>query len=66
MRDHEMHCAVCQAEMPFTAPPCDEDHEGDCPELVCEGCGSAIVIAPVTVWLRSRGTGLVPQQRSAA
>ena len=66
MRDHEMHCAVCQAEMPFTAPPCDEDNEGDCPELVCEGCGSAIVIAPVTVWLRSRGTGLVPQQRSAA
>jgi hypothetical protein len=61
-----MHCAVCQAEMPFTAPPCEEGHEGDCPELVCEGCGSAIVIAPVTVWLRSRGTGLVPQQRSAA
>jgi hypothetical protein len=66
VRDHEMHCAVCQAEMPFTAPPCDEDHEGDCPELVCEGCGSAIVVAPVTVWVRSRGTGLVPQQRSAA
>ena len=66
MRDHEMHCAVCQAEMPFTAPPCDEDHEGDCPELVCEGCGSAIVVAPVTVWVRSRGTGLVPQQRIAA
>ena len=21
MRDHEMNCAVCQADMPFVAPP---------------------------------------------
>jgi hypothetical protein len=61
-----MHCAVCQAEMPFTAPPCDEDHDGECPELVCEGCGSAIVIAPVTAWLLSRDADRVPQQRRAA
>jgi hypothetical protein len=66
VREEEMHCAVCQAEMLFTAPPCDDDHDGDCPELVCDGCGTALVIAPVTVWLHSRGAGAFPQQRRAA
>jgi hypothetical protein len=52
--------------MPFVAPPCDEEHDGDCPELICEGCGTALVIAPVTVWLHSKGKGIAPQQRRAA
>jgi hypothetical protein len=61
-----MNCAVCDADMPFVAPPCDEEHDGDCPELICEGCGAALVIAPVTVWLHSKGKGIAPQQRRAA
>lgn len=64
--DEELTCAVCHADMPLTRPPCD-DHDTDCPELVCEGCGTALVIAPVTVWLRSSTKGRVaPQQRRAA
>jgi hypothetical protein len=61
-----MHCVVCRADMPFVVPPCDEGHDGDCPELICEGCGTALVIAPITVWLHSRGNGIAPQQRRAA
>ncbi|MEV0717909.1 hypothetical protein [Asanoa sp. NPDC050611] len=64
--EEELTCAVCDTEMPFAPPPCD-DHEGDCPELICEGCGTALVIAPVTVWLRSsRKGGVAPEQRRAA
>jgi hypothetical protein len=64
--EEELTCAVCNAEMPFAPPPCD-DHATDCPELICEGCGTALVIAPVTVWLRSsRKGGVAPEQRRAA
>nr|WP_218577752.1 hypothetical protein [Phytohabitans rumicis] len=60
-----MHCATCQAEMPFESLPYDED--GD--ELVCTGCGTAVVTAPITVRLLMRqpaGAGIAPQQRRAA
>jgi predicted amidophosphoribosyltransferase len=56
--EEELTCAVCRAELPL-APPGDE--------LVCEGCGAALVIAPMTVWLRSsRKGGVAPEQRRAA
>ncbi|GAA1856452.1 hypothetical protein [Asanoa iriomotensis] len=65
--EEELTCAVCNTDMPFAPPPCDDHEGGDCPELICEGCGAALVIAPVTVWLRSSRKGWVaPEQRRAA
>jgi hypothetical protein len=57
--EEELTCAVCRTELPL-APSGDDD-------LVCEGCGAALVIAPMTVWLRSsRKGGVAPEQRRAA
>jgi hypothetical protein len=57
--EEELTCAVCRAELPLASPPGDD--------LVCEGCGAALVVAPVTVWLRSsRKGGVAPEQRRAA
>jgi heterodisulfide reductase subunit A-like polyferredoxin len=62
-----MHCAICQAEMLFEALPAEERTD-EFPELVCTGCGTAVVVAPFTLraWLRERGTPAVPQPRRAA
>jgi heterodisulfide reductase subunit A-like polyferredoxin len=64
----ELHCATCQAEMPFEALPADDEGADEFPELLCTGCGTAVVVAPFTlrVWLRGRGTAIAPQQRRAA
>lgn len=64
----EMYCATCQAETLFETPRCDDGHEDECPELVCTGCGTAVVAGPVTVraWLRPRGAHIAPHQRRAA
>ena len=66
MQDHETHCTICQAEMILLTPPADD--LDDTPELVCTGCGSAIISAPLTgvVWWRPRGAKVAPQQRRAA
>jgi hypothetical protein len=64
----ELYCATCRTETTFEAPPCEDVHD-DCPELLCTGCGGAIVIAPVTVvraWLRPRNGHIAPHQRRAA
>ncbi len=68
MRERDMHCATCQAEMLFEVPPCADGHGDDCPELVCTGCGGAVLIAPVTIgmWLRPRGPRVATRQRRAA
>ncbi|HEX8348075.1 MAG TPA: hypothetical protein VF657_25595 [Actinoplanes sp.] len=67
MREREMHCATCDGEMVFEVPPCEDGHD-DCPELICTGCGMAVVTVPVTmrVWMRPRGSRVAPQQRRAA
>jgi hypothetical protein len=67
VQDHELHCAICQADMIFEIPPTD-DLGDDSPELVCTGCGTAIISAPLTgrVWWRPKGTKIAPQQRRAA
>lgn len=67
MRDRQMHCKTCQGETLFQVPPCDDAHDDDCPELICTGCGAAVLIAPITmrVWLRPPGA-IAPQQRRAA
>jgi hypothetical protein len=53
--------------MRFEIPPCEDGHD-DCPELVCTGCGLAVVTAPITmrVWLRPKGARVAPMQRRAA
>jgi hypothetical protein len=69
MDKRELHCATCATVKLFEAPPCrDQDDHEDCPELVCTGCGGAILIAPIAtvrVWLRPKGA-IAPQQRRAA
>ncbi len=67
MREREMHCARCQAQMRFEIPPCEDGHD-DCPELVCSGCGLAVVTVPIMmrVWLRPKGARVAPHQRRAA
>jgi hypothetical protein len=62
-----MHCAKCGSEMLYEVPPCGDGHE-DCPELVCTGCGAAVVTVPITLrlWFRPTGARVAPQQRRAA
>jgi hypothetical protein len=68
MTPREMFCFCCDAETLFVAPPCPEEHEEDCPELLCTGCGTAVFVAPVELlgWVRPHGTAVASQQRRAA
>ncbi|NJP33490.1 hypothetical protein [Micromonospora thermarum] len=45
MSTREMHCDVCEGVRPFEVPPCVDGHGTDCPELICTGCGAAVLIA---------------------
>ncbi|MGC4896882.1 hypothetical protein [Micromonospora sp. DT31] len=45
MSNRELHCDTCEGVVLFEAPPCGDGHDADCPELVCTGCGTAVVIA---------------------
>ncbi|MDG4756826.1 hypothetical protein [Micromonospora sp. WMMD710] len=45
MSHRELHCDVCAGVAPFETPPCVDGHGADCPELICTGCGTAVVIA---------------------
>ncbi|MEU8087012.1 hypothetical protein AB0B57_25780 [Micromonospora sp. NPDC049101] len=47
MSHRELYCDVCEDVAPFEAPPCVDGHDTDCPELICTGCGAAVVIATV-------------------
>jgi hypothetical protein len=38
------HCEICGREEGFEAPPCVDGHGGDCPDLVCVGCGTVITV----------------------
>ncbi|GGO16489.1 hypothetical protein [Micromonospora parathelypteridis] len=52
MSHRELYCDICEGMAPFETPPCVDGHDADCPELICTGCGAAVVIAtfayPVT------------------
>ncbi|MFG1801246.1 hypothetical protein ACGFI4_13880 [Micromonospora carbonacea] len=48
MSDRELHCDTCEGVRPFETPPCADGHGVDCPELVCTGCGAALLIATFT------------------
>ncbi|MEU1603422.1 hypothetical protein [Micromonospora matsumotoense] len=45
MSDRELYCDTCEGVQPFEAPPCPDGHGVDCPELLCTGCGGAVLIA---------------------
>ncbi|ATO17167.1 hypothetical protein CO540_27805 [Micromonospora sp. WMMA2032] len=46
MSARELPCDTCEGVVLFEAPPCGDGHGVDCPELICTGCGTAILIAP--------------------
>jgi hypothetical protein len=68
VKERELCCMVCGVELPFEVPPCEDGHDGDCPELVCTRCGAAEILAPleIRVWLRPPGNRIAPLQRRAA
>ncbi|MEH0971419.1 hypothetical protein V6U77_09830 [Micromonospora sp. CPCC 205546] len=49
MSERELYCDTCEGVEPFEAPPCADGHGADCPELLCTGCGAAVLFAAVTV-----------------
>ncbi len=38
-------CPTCGDDREFAAPPCDDGHGVDCPDLACVVCGYAVVFA---------------------
>ncbi|KAB1911760.1 hypothetical protein [Micromonospora sp. AMSO31t] len=69
MSDRELPCDSCEGVVLFEAPPCVDGHGADCPELICTGCGAAVLIA--TFAFRAprvgnrRGTTRRPHRRAA-
>ncbi|MFE9652279.1 hypothetical protein [Micromonospora sp. NPDC006431] len=69
MSDREFHCDTCEGVALFEAPPCVDGHGADCPELVCTGCGAALLIATFAFRaprLDQRRRGARPAHRRAA
>jgi hypothetical protein len=68
VQERELRCVICDGDMLFEVPPCEDGHD-DCPELVCTRCGAAEVVAPIVVHLwkpGERARRVAPHQRSAA
>jgi hypothetical protein len=68
VRKRELYCETCQAYVLFEMPPCADSHGAECPELVCTGCGAALLLVPVAVPLSWRPHGAhglweAPQRR---
>ncbi|MEV4466025.1 hypothetical protein AB0J51_20670 [Micromonospora echinofusca] len=51
MSERELYCDTCEGVEPFEAPPCADGHGADCPELVCTGCGAAVLVPSVVFHL---------------
>ncbi len=71
MSEHDLRCVICDGDMLFEVPLICADEHDECPELICNRCGAAEVVAPIVVhvWLNPQGrrSGRVaPQQRRAA
>src|SRR5690606_35021409 len=41
-----LYCSTCGDERVFEQPPCPDGHGGECPELACTDCGSAVLAGP--------------------
>ncbi|MET8906928.1 hypothetical protein [Micromonospora sp. NPDC004551] len=69
MSDRELYCDTCESVVPFEAPPCVDGHGAECPELICTGCGAAVLIATFAFRAprleRRRGTTRTPHRRAA-
>ncbi|WBB79943.1 hypothetical protein O7606_00595 [Micromonospora sp. WMMD882] len=70
MSERELYCDRCQGVQPFEVPPCVDGHGADCPEVVCTGCGAALVIAtftfrPIRLADRRRFPGRATRRRAA-
>ncbi|MEU4624323.1 hypothetical protein AB0G04_30655 [Actinoplanes sp. NPDC023801] len=67
MQERELRCVLCDGDMLFEVPPCEDGHD-ECPELVCTRCGAAEVVAPIVVhlWMPGKGRRIAPAQRTAA
>lgn len=39
-----IECPECAGMRRFEVPPCADEH-GDCPEVICVDCGSALLLA---------------------
>ncbi|MET8358260.1 hypothetical protein [Micromonospora sp. NPDC005171] len=48
MSHRELYCDVCEGVALFEAPPCVDGHGTDCPELICTGCGTAVMVGTFT------------------
>lgn len=68
MSDRELYCDTCEGVVLFEAPFCGDGHGADCPELVCTGCGAAVLVATITFRPpgRSRRRPPRPTHRHAA
>jgi hypothetical protein len=37
-------CATCGSDVTFEQPECLDEHEGECPEWLCQRCGEAFLV----------------------
>ncbi|MGN9765183.1 hypothetical protein ACTMS2_08425 [Micromonospora sp. SD12] len=66
MSERELYCDTCEGVEPFEAPPCADGHGADCPELVCTGCGAAVLVPSVVFHLvRPRARRRAAARRAA-
>jgi hypothetical protein len=48
----DLRCIGCATDRVFEQPPCHERHEPDCPEWICTGCDTAVLVEPPAVRVR--------------
>ncbi|GGK87664.1 hypothetical protein [Mangrovihabitans endophyticus] len=65
MKERELRCVICDADMTFEAPPCVDGHD-ECPELLCTRCGAAEILFPHALRVRRPARRVAPQQRRVA
>lgn len=45
-------CVTCGRTMPFELVDCVDGHGEDCPDRVCVGCGTVLVVGPAPLGQR--------------
>ncbi|MGC4847773.1 hypothetical protein ACLQ3F_11065 [Micromonospora sp. DT15] len=66
MSHRDLYCDVCEGVAPFEPPPCVDGHGTDCPELICTGCGAAVVVSAFAVPVTRLAARRQPAHRRAA
>lgn len=54
MSVQELYCDSCAAVREFEQPPCVDQHDPECPEWVCTGCGGALVTTVAIMLIERR------------